>query len=290
MTNPVIIRFCQVLSVIDDNDGLRIKVRLYPEDAVYKKDDDLPYCFPLIPKHVHINPKVGECVLVILSSMDQSESNRFFIGPLISQPYFLNFDHFYGNSRSLLKGGEFLTPLPKVEMNPENDGTLPDRDDIALQGRGNSDLVLKDSELRLRCGFKKEPNGAPKNTLLFNREDLSYIQMRYRDAKDEKNREYRSCINIVADRINLLSHDSKDIFTLNDKKELITDDEQLKILKEAHPLVYGDELISFLEKFLQVFLTHTHPFSMDPPNLTTPQLEVMNMPIENMLSQSIKIN
>ena len=90
--NPVLIRFCEVLSVIDDNAGLRIKVRLFPEDSIYKTVEDLPYCFPLIPKHLHINPKVGECVMVFLSTLDQSESNRFFIGPLTSQAYFLNYD------------------------------------------------------------------------------------------------------------------------------------------------------------------------------------------------------
>ena len=38
-----IIRFCEVLSVVDDKAGLRIKVRLEPEDANCKYIDDLPY-------------------------------------------------------------------------------------------------------------------------------------------------------------------------------------------------------------------------------------------------------
>ena len=78
MENNVLIRFCEVLSVMDDNAGLRIKVRLYPEDADYKTTEELPYCFPLLPKHIHINPKVGECVLVLLSTINHSGSNRFF--------------------------------------------------------------------------------------------------------------------------------------------------------------------------------------------------------------------
>lgn len=289
MNNSLLIRFCEVLSVIDDNAGLRIKVRLH-EDSNYKTTDDLPYCFPLLPKHIHINPKVGECVLVLLSSIDKSESNRFFIGPLTSQAYFLNYDPFFFQSRCLLNGGNSAKPLPKPEMNPENDGTCPDREDIAIQGRQNSDIILKNNELRLRCGFKKEPNGIAKNTLLFNREDLGYIQMRYQKMKDNKNQEFNSCINIVADRINLLSHDSKNTFTLNDRKKLISEEEQLKILKEAHPLPYGDELIEFLKKLIEVIRTHKHPFSMDPPNFTTPELKVLETPLDNMLSQSIRIN
>ena len=288
--NPVLIRFCEVLSVIDDNAGLRIKVRLFPEDSIYKTVEDLPYCFPLIPKHLHINPKVGECVMVFLSTLDQSESNRFFIGPLTSQAYFLNYDPFYFQSRCLLKSGNSARPLPKPEMNPENDGTCPDREDIAIQGRQNTDIILKNNELRLRCGFKKEPVGPAKNTLLFNREDLGYIQMRYQKMKDEKKREYSSCINIVADRINLLSHDSKNAFTLNDRQKLITEEEQLNILQEAHPLPYGDELVAFLKQLIDIIRTHTHSFAMDPPSLTTPQLKVMETNLDNMLSQSVRIN
>ena len=77
---------------------------------------------------------------------------------------------------------------------------------------------------------------------------------------------------------------------MNDRKDLITDEELLKILKEAHPLPYGDELIDFLKKLIEVIRTHTHPFSMDPPCFTTPQIEVLETPLENMLSQSIRIN
>lgn len=289
-SNQLLFRLCEVLSVIDDNDGLRIKVRLYPEDVKYKTIEELPYCFPILPKHLHINPKVGECVLVFLSTINQSESNRFFLGPLISQPYTLNFDPFYYRSRCLLNGKWADKPLPKHEMNPENDGTVPGRDDIAIQGRQNTDIILKNSEIRLRCGFKKYPTGDTKSTLLFNREDLGYIQMRYKRLKDHNNNEFSSVVNVVADRINLLSHNSKNLFTMNDRKDLITDEELLKILKEAHPLPYGDELIDFLKKLIEVIRTHTHPFSMDPPCFTTPQIEVLETPLENMLSQSIRIN
>lgn len=292
MASDILIRFSEVLSVYDDNDGLRIKVRLKEDNFNdYPTTDDLPYCFPLLPKHIHINPKIGECVLIFLSAMDKAKSNRFFIGPLTPQAYFLNYSSYYKEAKSLLVGGNANYVLPKPEMNPENSGSCPEREDIAIQGRQNADVVLRNDELRLRCGFKKNPNSSmAKNALLFNREDLSYIQMRYKKMKDEKNREFYSCINMVADRINLLSHDSKNSFTLNDRKDLITESEQLRILKEAHPLPYGDELIEFLKKLIDVFRMHTHPFSMDPPCFSTPQLQVLQTPLNNMLSQSIKIN
>lgn len=278
-----IFRECEVVSVNDEQACLRIKVRLHPEDN-YTSDEDLPYCFPLLPKHFQVNPKVGEMVLVITSRLGVTKSRRWFIGPIISQQYMLEEEPFMSATT------QYLTPLPRPELNPENEGGYPDREDVAVQGRNNADLIFKDSEVRLRCGFKKEPNGLPKNSLLFNKEDLSYIQMKYKRMKDNKDREFSSCINIVADRINLLSHDSTTPFTLNDKKELIDEKEMLRILKEAHPIIYGDKLVDFLKLLIEVIRTHTHTFPMSPPCLTTPQVNVMNTDLDAMLSQSIKCN
>ena len=278
-----IFRECEVVSVNDEQACLRIKVRLQPEDnntAV----EDLPYCFPLLPKHFQVNPKVGEMVLVITSRLGVSQSRRWFIGPIISQQYMLREDPFISATTG------YFSLLPRPELNPENEGSYPDREDVAVQGRKNADLILKENEVRLRCGFQKEPNGLSQNSLLFNKEDLSYIQMKYKRMKDHKGKTFNSAINIVADRINLLSHDSTTPFTLNDTKELITEKELKKILEKAHPLIYGDELVNFLTQLIEVIRTHTHPFAMDPPCFTTPQTKVLDTDLDAMLSQSIKCN
>lgn len=289
-TDNVIIRLCKVLSVDDDQAGLRIKVRIEPDDADCKYIEDLPYVFPLLPKLIHINPKVGECVMVILQTQGQFKGNRFFIGPLTSQQYMLNYDPFNFSSRCLLTGRQFDKPLPDPKMNPDNDGSLPDREDIAIQGRQNCDVILKDNEIRLRCGFKKNPLAVAKNSLIFNKVDLGYIQMRYKKMKDNKGNEFASSINLVADRINLLSHDSRTFVNVTDREELITDEAMLDILDKCHPLPYGDELIEFLTKLLNLIRNHTHPFSMQPPSFTTPDNDILSTDLTKMLSQSIRIN
>ena len=283
-----IFRECEVLSVVDDKGGLRIKVRFDPEDN-HLRDSELPYCYPLIPKHFHINPKVGEFVLAITGRLGVANGRRWFIGPVISQQYALNEDSFL-SAHSILDNGRTMQPLPRPDLNPDNEGSYPEREDVAVQGRKNADLILKDNEVRLRCGFKSRPDGRPEDTLLFNREDLSYIQMKYKRLKDRQGNDFSSSVNIVADRINLLSHDSKTPFTLNDRKALITDEELLNILEKAHPLPYGDELITFLKQLIEVIRTHTHPFAMDPPCFTTPQTDVLNTNLDEMLSQSVRIN
>ena len=296
--NKSVIRLAEVLSVEyddykNDQGGLRIRVRLQEDtEKQYPRVSDLPYCYPLLPKHIHLNPKVGECVLIILASLNSPTSQRYFIGPLISQQYALNFDPYFFQSRCLLTGGNSAKPLPNPIMNAENNGSYPNEKDVALQGRNNADLILKENEVRLRCGFKRYPYTTAENNLLFNREDLSYIQMRYKGYKGKiyHGDDFNSCINIVADKINLLSHKSKNQFTLNDPNELIPFDEQIRIHKEAHPLPYGDELIEFLKKLIEVIRTHTHPMSMDPPCFTDPQNDVLKTVLDNFLSKSIRIN
>lgn len=291
MEDNYIIRFGQVLNVQDDKDGLRIKVRLKYEDADIKSDNDLPYCFPLLPRILHVNPKIGELVLIILQRQGQSYGNRFFIGPYHSQAYNIAQGNFYYD-QCLFQGVQNLKPLPHPDTVASNEGTFPEREDIAIQGRDNSDVLLKPNQLLLRCGFKKNHmSGGVIQT--FNDKDLAYIQLRYGDYKDNKNIPFNSVANIVADRINLLSHDSGTYFDLGDKKELITHETLMKILETAHPMVYGDRLIEFLKLFVNTFLNHDHKWAQIPPtpteNLTklTTETNTLNNTI---LSKSIHFN
>lgn len=288
--NNNLIYMCRVLSVIDDNEGLRIKVRIPYLDDKNTPVSELPYVFPLLPKMMHVNPKNDEMVLVLLQSIGDSQGNRFFIGPVISQPQKMDFDAYNYSAQSLLRGNQIAKPLPAPSLNPDNYGTLPDRDDVALQGRGNSDVILKPSEMRLRCGFKQNSLAFKEDCLKFNKVDLGYIQMKYKRMKDHKNNDFSSIINVVADRINLLSHDSKTYFNLTDPESLITEDELKKIFEEAHPLPYGDELINWLKQLIQVIRNHTHPFSMDPPCFKEQEEKVLSTDLDEMLSKSIRIN
>lgn len=283
-----IFRECKVIWVEDEQAGLRIKVKLDPEDN-YLKEEDIPWCYPLLPKHFHINPKIGELVLVITSILEVSNSHRWFIGPIVAQQYGLQNEN-YLNAQALLENGTVTKPFPNPKLNPDNDGTCPDREDIAIQGRNNADLILKENEVRLRCGFKKNRWSRDVNCLNFNKDDLAYIQMKYKTLQDHNKRYFSSTINVVADRINLLSHDSRTPFALKDPYSLITDKELLRILEKAHPLPYGDKLINFLKQLIEVIRTHTHPYSMDPPSFTTPQDEVLKTNLDEMLSTSIRIN
>lgn len=308
-TDKAIFKFCTVEYVDDSSKALRVKVRIAPYDngkditqepCAENNFNGVQWCFPLLPKMMHINPKVGELVVVFCQEPDSPFSQRLFLGPVISQDYMMDYDYDSpptekirkSSARRMLTGStadKSYIPLPNPDTDGENEGTIPNREDIALRGRGNADIVLTDDDIRIRCGFKKTPHATVKKKLNFNEEDLAYILMRYRKEKDETG-EFKSSINIVGDRINLLSHDSNDYFNLGDRTDLISEEEMQNILNQAHKLPYGDVLVEFLKKFIDVFNRHTHPFPCLPPSLNAADTQTLDPNWDNMLSKSIRIN
>lgn len=296
MVDEYIVREGKVISTTDDKAGQRIKVRLGGMDGTLT-DDELPYCSPLLPKLIHVYPKVGESVLVILQILNACESNRFYVGPILSQYNTFKKDLAGVSATNMLKDG-LTKPYANPNTDPENEGTLPDREDVAILGRSNSDVILKEHEIDIRCGVKLQPDGPRAQNLHFNNVDPAYIQLKYNKMNDNNNREINSVINIVADRINLLSRDSKNTYNLYDK--LLADkkdndgcgsESELKnILKTSHPLIYGDELINFLKKFIELFRTHDHTFAYNKPDLSAQDNELLNTNLDDMLSKAIHIN
>lgn len=299
-SKEIVFYLAEVVDTHDDNGAGRIRAFIPTIDGDIKmKNDkplrisDVPYAFPLLPKHLHVVPRIGEAVLVTTQKLGDM-ATRFYIGPLISQPYHMDWESPFKHVTNVLPGpgGEEYAIQQSPVMDPENEGTLPDDRDIAIEGRGNTDIVLKENEMRLRCGYKENPGTkVSKDRLHRNKTDQGYIQLRFNKSGRNSNKKYASAVNVVGDRINLLSHDSPDYFDLNDPKELISEATMEKILKEAHPLVYGDILIEYLKKLIAVFRTHTHPFAMDPPCLNDAQVAAIDeSQLDEMLSKSVRTN
>ena len=300
---------CDVESTIDTSEGYRIKVRIPGSDDPNTPIEKLPYCFPLLPKHLLVRPKNGEKVFVFFQKPNTKDTLRLFVGPIVLQDYMLD------NSPGSTKDGKTLMtansisapdvqdngdttqqklmgPFEAPSMNPENIGTLPTENAIVLRGRGNTDIVFKPDETQIRCGFKANPyDSVVKNRLKFNPVDLGYIQLKYKPAKDGKGEDYKSCINIIADRVNILSHDSSSpTLKLGDNEALISDDTMKEVYSKAHQLPYGDELVAFLKEFVRVFNEHTHPFHMEPPCLNEANTKALSINFDDLLSKTIRIN
>lgn len=269
-----IFKYGTVVDVKDELDGDRIKVYIKGVDPTKFTIDDIPYAFPLLPKQLYIKPKVGESVLCFVQG-DSFDDNRFFIGPIISQPHKLDYDSMA--ALTFLNAG-MLKPDIAPSTDPNNSGVQLENNDVGLQGRGSTDIIVKPNEIRIRAGKSLDMR-------TLNKENPSYIQVKY-DKKEND-----GSINIVSDNINLLSHKSVDKFNLSDSSKLIDDDEYKKILEKAHQLPFGDVLVEFLNIFIKAFSTHVHAYHGLPPDLT--QIEIKNLlsyEINNILSKNIRIN
>jgi hypothetical protein len=186
--------------------------------------------------------------------------------------------------------GKYKLPDIAPSTNPESHGALANDDDIAIYGRKKSDIILTDNDVRIRCGNRLQDyneNGG----IVFNRSDPAYILLKHSDSKHGGTDEgYRSTATIVADKINLISHQSKTPFKTNDKTSLIADDEMQKIIDQAHLLPYGDILVEFLKKFLKAFELHSHPYPGMSPCATQDFIEATSYDLDKILSESVSIN
>ena len=289
MRNGVILKKGEVIDVYDNNDGERIKVRISPEDDRIKDDNKLPFAYPLLPKMLHVKPKQGESVLIILTEVNNGYSDRYYIGPLISQPQFMDGDKFGVDSFSTYSDS-FKEPDIAPSTNADSQGALVNNNDIAIYGRTKNDIILTDNDIRIRSGSRLKDTSV-KGHLVYNRTDPAYIHLKHSDNKrGEENDTYRSTATIVADKINLLSNTSKYPFKLTDKNDLISDNEMQKIIESAHALPYGDKLVEFLNVFIDAFISHTHPYPGMIPDQTMAYNAVADYPLETILSNSVRIN
>lgn len=249
----------RVISNDDNVGGNRIKATIYPADK-RKTAREIPYAFPLIPKMVHIVPKVGEMVIIICDDMNNPNSQRYYLGPIISQPQFL-FHEGSMSATSLLKGG-VMPELPSPASYASMHGAFPKVDEIAILGRKNSDIILSDNDLRIRCGVRLVDENNNKN-IIFNKESPSYIKLKHYPVRLQEGAE--STATIVADKINLISNVGEPYFNVVDTNEGISDEEMRKIIEKAHRLPYGDVLVNFLSLLLKMFKSHTHKYHNMPP-------------------------
>lgn len=283
------VRFCKVISVSDDTDADRIKVRLSPEDNS-KSIDEIDYAFPILPKMFHVKPKVGEAVLVLLAVTNDGNSQRYYIGPVVSQDHRLNFDPYFQGADSFLRGAyKKFDVAPR--MNPDHNGILPNDNDIVIRGRKNADIQITDDDVRIKAGVKVVDDANTYN-MMFNIKNPSYAKFKYHNASLADGS--KSTATIVSDKIALLSNNSPNYFYTTDRKDLITDDELNRVIESAYKLPYGEKLVEFLKAFVDAFVKHTHPFQMLPPNpaysavLMEKKAQLLDK--GEMLSDTVRIN
>jgi hypothetical protein len=263
----------EVVSTTDEFGLGRVKVRIKGSQTSGgddgTSDADLPTAFPMIQKHIQSNPKIGETVWVFVFDRARQHIDRLYIGPIISQLDKLNFDN---GRTTALAGFSFgpISPKMNVATIPELKGVFPDYEDVSIQGRYNTDITQKNNEIILRAGkFESAPTN--KNNpypFKFNSRTQAYIQIKNDvtiSGPDSETKDKGSVTNIVANKINLITHkEGSPRFNVTDQNGLITDDELAKILDEAHQVPFGDVLIEYLKLLKEALFAHVHNGNGNP--------------------------
>ena len=306
-----LVKVAQVIDIDDSADGLRIKAKLEQD----KNNSDIPWALPLLPKTFQSVPKKGESVLIITAMSNNKQSQRFYIGPLISQrqnQQYDEYDYGRGSAASLLQGG-FIAPEERMSNFPPTAGSFPNVNDVAVVGRGGEDIILKENEnkgseeseeIDIRCGIRREPiqpTNDFKGKIVFNEEDPAYLQLKYKkgltksitpSSKQFDEQEGSSAINIVADKINIISHKDNNKHNLTDRDTLINENELSEIMEKLHEVPYGDLLVKFLDIFVTAFLTHVHPLGGMSPSISSEVLSLINenANIDKIISKNVRIS
>jgi hypothetical protein len=298
-----------IVASIDDDQGLnRIKVAI--NGSASKGGDngvaiaDLPWCYPMQPKFFTSTPKVGESVFIFTFDTDKQHSDRLYLGPIISQPQNLNYD---ARTTTSLSGFQIGTYAPNVNIDniPALNGVFPNPEDISIQGRYNTDIILKKNEVLLRSGkfVESTPNANNPFSISFNDKTQGYIQIKngviLKKGDASTPNEIGTVTNIISSKINLLTHkDGNPRFNLLNQDNLLSDDELTKILATAHPLPFGDIMLQYLRLLKNALLSHVHNGNGTvPTDLTSGNSQPVSQFVKaaenlerQMISANIKIN
>lgn len=271
------IYYGEVVSITDPTDGGRIKVKILDLDNQITNIDDLPYCYPLLPKFFHVYPKVGEMVRVLIENLELSQRGRFWIGSIISQPQKIEYDSVYTALSTTNMG--YTVPEPAPSTFPDAIGVFPTKEEIGIVGRVNTDAILRDNQIEFRAG--KHEND---NVLKLNVKNPASVSLTFEQKPD--NDEFYSNTLIMSDKIALISHSGNPKF----KAAKIDDKERQRMFEQGHPIARADILVEALNVMRRAIINHIHGYSNLPADKNTIINDLENINFESMLQNNIVTN
>lgn len=271
------IYYGEVVSIDDAEDGGRIQVRIVDLDN-NTINEALPWCYPLLPRFFHLYPQIGEVVRIILGDIKQPDSTRFWIGNIISQSQKIAFDTY--NSALTTSAIGYIKPLPSVWTYPDAEGVFPEKEDVAIVGRINTDIILSDSQIHLRAG--KHEND---DILKLNVKNPSEISLTY-EMMTTGTTTYESNAIVMSDYIALVSHTGNPKF----KPAKLTTEDRKEIFDTGHPIARGDVLIEALNIMRNAIIDHIHGYSNLPADKNAILKDLEKINFENILQKNIVIN
>jgi len=267
----------EVIDVDDPSAAGRIRVRIKGFDdkpldeppTPWSKEDPL-VCFPFLPLHINLIPKLGETAKIILYDSKNDQYIREYIGPLVPQ---LGSKLIESPNYPDSKRGRPDYPLPyeqSINKIVTAEGIYPKKDEVAIQGRDNADLIFKPSEVIIRASKFLPGKPTERNDV-----NPAYIQIKTVtpgkfnstiEIESTKNLEHknflqkellsktRTDINLVSNKIYLIGRDDNSSII----KPYFTEEDEISIEEKLHPIVYGDILKNFINILWRWIQNHVH--------------------------------
>jgi len=267
----------EVMSITDETDGGRIRVRI-PELDNKTANNELPWSYPLLPKFFHIYPQVGEMVRIFIEDNKFPERSRFWMGSIVSQPQKIAFDSKFTALSTTNLG--LTRPEKAPSTYPDANDVYPTKDDVAIVGKVNTDIILRLNEVHLRAG--KHENG---NVLKLNTENPATIDMVFEPLEGDEGNYYSNTI-IQSDKLALITHEGNPRF----KAARVSAEDRMRIFEDGHPLARADVLVEALEVIRVALIGHIHGYSGLAADKTAVIKKLEELQFEQILQKNIVTN
>lgn len=270
------IYYGEVISIEDETDGGRIKVRIQNLDSQVT-NNNLPWCFPLMPKFFHEYPQIGEVVRIFIEDLKYPERSRFWLGSVISQPHKIGYDGMH-TALSTTPIAQ-LAPEKAPSTYPDAQGVFPEKNDIGIIGKVNTDILLKSNEIHIRAGKHEHDN-----ILKLNTKNPAEITLAFEPQVGKDT--YQSNTIITSDKIALISHSGNPQF----KAARLDSEDRERIFEKGHPIARGDVLVEALEIIRNALINHIHGYSGVSADKTSVLNELEKINLDAILQKNIVIN
>ena len=97
-------------------------------------------------------------------------------------------------------------------------------------------------------------------------------------------------INLVADKINIISNQDENSFNLTNIDELIKESDLDNIMSKLHVVAHGDTLVELLKLMIKAILTHVHPYAGMPPTIHSYTKEMSEYEVDKILSKHVRVS
>jgi len=270
--NNSILYHARVININDPLESMRIQVRIKGIDDKIN-DENLPWCNCFLPMIHYLLPKRDELVKVILFNSKETQLRRQWVGPVISQFQSLNYDSYITAVKNTDLSNQ--TPDKAVSKLPNAAGIYPDKEDIGILGRDNTDVLLKSNLVLIRSGKFIQGNNVQINNI-----NPGYIHLRMSTDGN------KSTSAIVANKIYLITHNGATTYPA-----ILTDKILNDIEKNADPAVLGNPLKKLLQYMITFMLGHVHTSGEMTPNPGSPKYNELSVfDTNSVLSNNVKLN